>query len=102
MAYAGWTEGDPLLGCKTQPRNEKLGELLRDGKCSDRMILPLHLARASGSMLTIAGLHFTPKGYELMYQEVIKTIHDHYPEMKADVLPFIFPTWEVAPKYEEI
>ena len=34
MAYAGWSEGEPLLGCKTQPRNERLGALLRDGMCS--------------------------------------------------------------------
>lgn len=31
MTYAGWSEGEPLLGCKTQPRNERLGTLLRDG-----------------------------------------------------------------------
>ncbi|KAF8423673.1 GDSL Lipase/Acylhydrolase [Tirmania nivea] len=78
MAYAGWSEGELLLGCKTQPRNERLGALLRDG------------------------LHFTSKGYEIMYKEVVKTIAQHYPELKADTLPLIFPAWEVAPKYEAL
>jgi len=33
MQYAGgWEEGNPLLGSKELPENEKLGELLRDGK----------------------------------------------------------------------
>ena len=35
-----------------------------------------------------------------MYNEVVKTIAQYYPELKADALPFIFPAWEVAPKYE--
>jgi len=41
MAYAGWSEGEPLLGCKTQPRNERLGALLRDGMCSDDIDIPI-------------------------------------------------------------
>lgn len=77
MKYAGWSEGEPLLGCKTQLRNEKLGALLSDG------------------------IHFTSKGYEIMYNEVIETINQHYPELKADALPLIFPTWDVAPKHNE-
>jgi len=33
MQYAGgWEEGNPLPGSKELPENEKLGELLRDGK----------------------------------------------------------------------
>ncbi|KAF8455420.1 GDSL Lipase/Acylhydrolase family protein [Terfezia claveryi] len=76
MEYAGWSEGEPLLGCKTQPKNERLGMLLRDG------------------------LHFTSTGYEIMYNEVIEAITQHYPELKANALPSIFPAWEVAPKYE--
>lgn len=52
------------------------------------------------AILTKTGLHFTSKGYEIMYNEVVKTITQHYPELNANALPFIFPTWEVAPKYE--
>lgn len=35
MAYAGWHEGggEPYPGSLSQPQNEKLGELLRDGQC---------------------------------------------------------------------
>ena len=32
MAYAGWHEGEPIIGSRSQPRSEKLDELLRDGK----------------------------------------------------------------------
>ena len=52
-------------------------------------------------ILTKTGLHFTSTGYEIMYNEVVKTIAQHYPELKANALPLIFPTWEVAPKYKE-
>lgn len=31
MAYTGWHEGEPYPGSLSQPRSEKLGELLRDG-----------------------------------------------------------------------
>jgi len=78
MAYVGWNEGEPLPGSKTQPRSEKLGELLRDG------------------------LHPTPKGYQIIYNEVIKAICEHYPELKADALPFVFPPWDAAPKFEKM
>lgn len=50
--------------------------------------------------MRIQGLHFTPKGYEIMYDEVIKAIHQHHPELKSDALPNIFPLWESAPKFE--
>jgi len=78
MQYAGgWKEGSHLPGSKDIPPNKKLQELFRDG------------------------LHFNPKGYELMYHAVMKTILDAYPEFNPEKLQFIFPHWEVAPKYVE-
>ena len=38
MEYAGWREGEPLIGSKEVPRNERLGSLLRDGKPSTRQL----------------------------------------------------------------
>ncbi|KAF8466594.1 SGNH hydrolase-type esterase domain-containing protein [Kalaharituber pfeilii] len=74
------SEGIPgvLHGSKEYARNEKLGELLRDG------------------------LHFTPVGYQLMFNELMKTIRDNYPELQPDSLPMIFPSWEVAPVMDDL
>ncbi|KAI5796383.1 SGNH hydrolase-type esterase domain-containing protein [Peziza echinospora] len=74
MEYAGWREGMPLSGSKSIPQNEKLGELLRDG------------------------LHFTPKGYQLMYRLVVEAIERNYPELRSDAMDRVFPPWETAPK----
>ncbi|CCX05109.1 Similar to GDSL esterase/lipase At5g45920; acc. no. Q6NMR9 [Pyronema omphalodes CBS 100304] len=76
-----WREGGDkeIPGCKERERNPKMGELLRDG------------------------LHFNPKGYKIMYDEVIKCIKTHYPELDPEQLEFDqkFPYWEVAPKHDE-
>jgi len=73
--YAGgWKEGEPIPGSKPNGRNEKLTGLFRDG------------------------LHFSPIGYELMYNEVLKTICTSYPELDPQHLEFVFPCWEECPK----
>ncbi|KAL7271478.1 hypothetical protein RUND412_005762 [Rhizina undulata] len=73
--YAGgWEEGKSLPGSKELPENEKLAELLRDG------------------------LHFLPQGYKILYNEVMKTIVENYPELNPEALQFVFPHWEVASK----
>jgi len=75
MNYAGGLQGDkPLPGSKDIPKNEKLASLLRDG------------------------LHFNPKGYEIMYEEVMKIILSSYPEFDPEKLEFVFPHWEEALK----
>ncbi|KAI5779708.1 GDSL Lipase/Acylhydrolase family protein [Geopyxis carbonaria] len=72
----GYQEGKSLPGSKDLPRNDKLGELLRDG------------------------LHFSPAGYKLMYEEVMKTILENYPEYDPtqEKMEFVFDHWEKAPK----
>ncbi|PWW79536.1 SGNH hydrolase [Tuber magnatum] len=70
----GWEEGNPLLGSKELPKNEKLGELLRDG------------------------LHFEPKGYQILYDLVLGTIQESIPELDPENLEFVFPHHENAPK----
>lgn len=73
--YAGgWEEGNPLPGSKELPKNEKLGELLRDG------------------------LHFEPKGYKILYDLVLETIRGNIPELDPENLEFVFPHYENAPK----
>jgi len=75
MQYAGgWEEGNPLPGSKELPKNEKLGELLRDG------------------------LHFEPKGYKILYDLVLETIRGNIPELDPENLEFVFPHHENAPK----
>lgn len=66
-------------------------------------VSPLQHSICSRTILTVVmqGLHLTPKGYEIMYRETTKAIHDYYPELKPYNLPFIFPVWEHAPRYEE-
>ncbi|KIX96475.1 uncharacterized protein Z520_07741 [Fonsecaea multimorphosa CBS 102226] len=72
MTEAGWQEGSTgaLIGSKDAPRNEVLGKLLNDG------------------------LHFTPQGYELMYQELVQLIQHQLPDQLPEKLPMIFPDWK--------
>ncbi|KAG0633096.1 SGNH hydrolase-type esterase domain-containing protein [Tuber brumale] len=70
----GWEEGNPLPGSKELPKNEKLGELLRDG------------------------LHFEPKGYQILYDLVLGTIRENIPELAPENLELVFPHHENAPK----
>ncbi|RPB02176.1 SGNH hydrolase [Choiromyces venosus 120613-1] len=73
IQYAGgWEEGNPIPGSKELPKNEKLGELLRDG------------------------LHFEPKGYQILYDLVLKTIRENIPELDPENLEFVFPRHEEA------
>ncbi|PGH08978.1 hypothetical protein GX51_01035 [Blastomyces parvus] len=74
MAAAGWVEGQPLAGSRDAPVNEKLQALLSDG------------------------LHFTPAGYRVMYEEVTRAIRTHYPHLAPGNVPIHFPPWQSAPK----
>jgi len=40
------------------------------------------------------GLHLNRKGYEIMYETLIKTISAVYPEVHYDNVPYIFPAWD--------
>ncbi|KAJ9218333.1 hypothetical protein DTO166G4_199 [Paecilomyces variotii] len=74
MKAAGWQEGQPLVGSRDLPNNEILASLLSDG------------------------LHFTPEGYKIMYNEVLNVIRTAYPDQDPEQLPMVFPGWEQAPK----
>ncbi len=72
MRKAGWQEGSTgaLIGSKDAPRSQVLGELLDDG------------------------LHFTGKGYDLTFDELIKVIQQKLPDLVPESLPTIFPDWK--------
>lgn len=63
--YGNWTTEDILEG------SPDLSELLSDG------------------------VHFTPKAYELIYEELVETISVSYPELLPDNLPLVFPDYKV-------
>lgn len=62
--YGGWSTDD-LIANKVP-----LGELLPDG------------------------IHFSPKAYEIYYNELINVIGKSYPELKAEELPLYFPSYD--------
>ncbi|KLJ13112.1 hypothetical protein EMPG_11931 [Blastomyces silverae] len=74
MTAAGWVDGQPLVGSREVPVNEKLQALLSDG------------------------LHFNPAGYKVMYDEVTRAIRTHYPHLAPENVPMHFPPWQSAPK----
>ena len=72
MGLAGWRQGqeEALQGSKKRERSEVLDELLGDG------------------------LHFTEKGYDVLYSEVVGCIGRDMPEMKAEEMDYVFPDWK--------
>ncbi|EAW06394.1 SGNH/GDSL hydrolase family protein [Aspergillus clavatus NRRL 1] len=74
MTAVGWKEGEPLIGSRDAPNNEKLQSLFTDG------------------------LHLTGDGYRLVYEEVMKAIKANWPDQDPEVLPMVFPAWTEAPK----
>lgn len=88
MTKAGWKEGEPLIGSEDVERSAVLDNLLRDGMC----ILVLS-AEADDSQ----GLHLGVQGYRVMYDEVMKVIHDELPDQRPEKLPTVYPPWEQAP-----
>ncbi|KAK6341289.1 hypothetical protein TWF696_008370 [Orbilia brochopaga] len=75
MDYAGWKEGDPLLGDINVPKSDKLDELLSDG------------------------LHLTGKGYQLYFDTFMKVLEEKVPEIYNHERGY--PHWHEAPKYGE-
>ncbi|EPS38334.1 hypothetical protein H072_7995 [Dactylellina haptotyla CBS 200.50] len=72
MDYAGWKEGDPLLGGIDVPQSPELGELLSDG------------------------LHLTPKGYEKYFEAFMKLLKEKLPDTYNAEKPFAL--WGEAPR----
>lgn len=72
MEKAGWKPGDDdmhLIGSRNAPRSEVMAELLSDG------------------------LHFTNKGYEIWFHELVKLIEKSLPEEAPENLPWVYPSW---------
>ncbi len=76
MRFAGWQEGQPLIGSKKLPQNAKLDDLVYDG------------------------LHFSPGGYRILYNEVTRTIAQHFPELASQKLPMSLIDWSAKPAME--
>ncbi|KAF3480477.1 uncharacterized protein GIQ15_05824 [Arthroderma uncinatum] len=72
MKEAGWVAGQPVAGSHDIPENPKLAALLVDG------------------------LHFTPEGYKVMYNEVLRAIRAYYPEEAPERQPVHFPPYQFA------
>ncbi|KAF3906220.1 hypothetical protein ABW20_dc0101662 [Dactylellina cionopaga] len=75
MDYAGWKEGEPLLGEIGLPKSEKLGELLSDG------------------------LHLTPTGYRVYFNSLMELLKERLPDIYN--YERLFPYWSEAPIYKK-
>ncbi|KAF1847661.1 SGNH hydrolase [Cucurbitaria berberidis CBS 394.84] len=64
-----WKLGDPLPGSLDIPQNDALVALMYDG------------------------LHFQPEGYVILFQEVMKTIAEQWPDQMPEKLSTVFPGW---------
>ncbi|KAJ5742315.1 Esterase SGNH hydrolase-type subgroup [Penicillium manginii] len=74
MKLTGWREGQPLIGSRAAPNNETFAGLFTDG------------------------LHLSPAGNRIVYDEIIKVIEANWPDQTPHILPMVFPSWVEAPK----
>ncbi|KAK6331974.1 hypothetical protein TWF718_002511 [Orbilia javanica] len=77
MTFAGWKEGDPLLGDINVASSKKLGSLLASGD----------------------GVHLTGTGYRRFYDQFRKITCSPLAEQICNAQK-IFPDWQTAPRYE--
>ncbi|KAJ5498857.1 Esterase SGNH hydrolase-type subgroup [Penicillium expansum] len=70
MKPTGWEEGQPLIGSRDAPNNEIFSSLFTDG------------------------LHLTPAGNRIIYDELLEIIQATWPDQTPAMLPMVFP----APK----
>lgn len=61
--------GVPITGSLESPRDEVFQGFFRDG------------------------LHLSPSGYEVLYEELMTTISATWPDQMPEELPFFFPSW---------
>lgn len=40
------------------------------------------------------GLHFTSKGYQVLYEQLMEVIKTNWPDQMPEQLPFVFPRWD--------
>ncbi|KAG9232864.1 GDSL Lipase/Acylhydrolase family protein-like protein [Amylocarpus encephaloides] len=71
MEMAGWKEGQPLPGTKSLGKNGVLVRLLSDG------------------------LHLTPEGYNVVFDELLKVLKKEYPDYPPYQMPYVVKVpWE--------
>lgn len=93
MKPTGWEEGQPLIGSRDAPNNEIFAGLFTDGACgyiSFSFFVLLVLTRSTG-------LHLSPAGNRIVYDEIMKVIEANWPDQTPDILPMVFPSWTDAP-----
>lgn len=51
--------------------------------------------------MTRVGLHCSPAGYEIVFQEVMKVIESQWPDQMPENLPMVFPYWKDQEAWQE-
>lgn len=46
----------------------------------------------------MVGLHLTPAGYTLLFEEVFQAIQANFPALDPEKMPFCHSPWDVAAK----
>lgn len=98
MSRAGYKPSrDQILpGSKKTQRNAFLDQVLSDGKVFSSP--PLCSAVAQVQM--ILGLHFNPLGYKILFEATMVNIARRWPDQAPEKLGLVYPSWQVAPKFE--
>ncbi|TKA59751.1 hypothetical protein B0A49_10653 [Cryomyces minteri] len=47
------------------------------------------------------GLHFNPKGYKILFEEMMKLVAETWPDQVPDMLPFVLPAWDSATAWQD-
>jgi hypothetical protein len=58
----------------------------------------LHIPLTSLVLTRHTGLHLTPAGNRIVYDEIMKVIQANWPDQMPEILPMVFPAWGDAPK----
>lgn len=45
---------------------------------------------------TKSGLHLSPAGYEILFQELMKVVGERWPDQSPEKLPMVLPPWNDA------
>jgi lysophospholipase L1-like esterase len=98
MKPTGWKEGQPLVGSRDAPNNETLAGLFTDGACAYSSFLFFVLLVSVCLLAIHTGLHLSPAGNRIVYEEIMKVIEVNWPDQTPEVLPMVFPSWTDAPK----
>jgi lysophospholipase L1-like esterase len=88
---AGWQAGQPLIGSRDAPNNETFAGLFTDGA-----LIFIHMMFVVLTCHT--GLHLSPAGNRIVYDEIMKVIETNWRDQTPDFLPMVFPSWTEAPK----